>query len=73
MKLKPSYLASELADNWWWDEKYCAVAEHGRRKWEVVRYTSGGKLIRLARLQNDQYRVFARYVSPDTKMRLVLK
>ena len=71
-----TYTAWDLAADWRWvDDRFEAVIGNGRIRWETATATKGsnGKTIRLERLDvsTGRPRAIARYVDPDTQMRLV--
>lgn len=73
---KKVYTAWELCADWEWvDAGFMAITAHkGRVEWETATATKGsyGKLVCLCRLDTSNgLRTVARYVKPDTKMRLV--
>lgn len=71
------YTAWELAGDWWWvDVPLWAVQVGGSVRWETAAVSDGGSgaTVRLDRLQilpDNKLRAVQRYVSPDTRFRLV--
>lgn len=70
------YTAAELAGDWWWNELgYEAVYAGGRMRYETVAWPErASKNVRVGRIalspSGKPYPIY-RYISPDTKMRLV--
>lgn len=65
--------AQEFADDWWWDEEYHITTKRGRARWETCAMTSGGRRIRLMRIDDKTDIVCRCYVKPSTVLYLVKK